>query len=54
LKLLDDFLSASGGLRRYESQRSYADGRAVSRLSPYLRNGQLSVRLMWQRMRQAK
>lgn len=54
LKLLDDFLSVSGGLRRYESQRSYADGRAVSRLSPYLRNGQLSVRLMWQRMRQAK
>lgn len=52
LQLLTQFLTQR--LSSYESSRSYADGRAVSRLSPYLHWGQLSVRLMWQRMRVAK
>jgi deoxyribodipyrimidine photolyase len=54
LKLLDEFLAPGGGLGGYEGHRSYADGRAVSRLSPYLSAGQLSVRYMWQRMREAR
>jgi hypothetical protein len=52
LRLLDDFIAR--GLQRYEAQRSFADGRAVSRLSPYLRWGQLSARLVWQRLKQAQ
>jgi deoxyribodipyrimidine photolyase len=54
LHLLTTFLSSSTGLSAYESARSYADGRSVSKLSPYLHLGQLSARLMWQRMKVAK
>lgn len=54
LHLLTTFLSSSTGLSAYESARSYADGRSVSKLSPYLHFGQLSARLMWQRMKVAK
>ena len=54
LKLLDGFFAPRGGLERYEAGRQYADGRAVSRLSPYLHSGLLSARLVWQRMRQAQ
>ena len=58
LLALDRFLdpssaSGGGGIRRYDAERNRADGRAVSRLSPYLRSGQLSARLVWQRLRQA-
>ncbi|KAI8468759.1 MAG: hypothetical protein J3K34DRAFT_459699 [Monoraphidium minutum] len=52
LRLLDGFIA--GGLQRYEAQRSFADGRAVSRLSPYLRCGQLSARLVWTRLKAAQ
>lgn len=44
----------ASGLKAYEGQRHYADARAVSRLSPYLRWGQLGPRLVWQRMREAQ
>jgi deoxyribodipyrimidine photolyase len=44
----------SEGLQNYEGQRQYADARAVSRLSPYLRFGQLSARLLWHKMREAR
>lgn len=54
LQLLNTFLSSATGLSAYESARSYADGRSVSKLSPYLHFGQLSARLMWQRMKVAK
>lgn len=54
LSLLTTFLTSSSGLAAYEVARSYADGRSVSRLSPYLHWGQLSARLMWQRMKIAK
>ncbi len=39
------------GLQRYEAGKQRADARSVSKLSPYLHWGQLSVRLLWQRMR---
>jgi deoxyribodipyrimidine photolyase len=52
LRLLDAFIG--GGLQRYESQRAFADGRAVSRLSPYVHFGQISARLVWQRLKQAQ
>jgi deoxyribodipyrimidine photolyase len=51
LARLDAFLSE--GLPRYEKERGLADARAVSRLSPYLRFGQLSARLVWQRLKAA-
>lgn len=54
LQLLGTFLTSAAGLSAYESARSYADGRSVSKLSPYLHWGQLSPRLMWQRMKVAK
>jgi len=54
LQLLGTFLTSATGLSAYESARSYADGRSVSKLSPYLHWGQLSARLMWQRMKVAK
>jgi deoxyribodipyrimidine photo-lyase len=54
LQLLSTFLTSSTGLSAYESARSFADGRSVSKLSPYLHFGQLSARLMWQRMKVAK
>jgi deoxyribodipyrimidine photolyase len=54
LQLLSTFLTSATGLSAYESARSYADGRSVSKLSPYLHFGQLSARLMWQRMKVAK
>lgn len=44
----------ANGLKQYEQQRGLADGRAVSRLSPYLRSGQLSPRLLWSRLRQVR
>ena len=40
-----------GGLYRYERSRGFSDGRAVSHLSPYLRWGQLSPRLVWHKLR---
>ena len=40
------------GLKHYESRRGYADARSVSRVSPYLRWGQLSPRHMLQRVAQ--
>lgn len=52
LAALDSFLAS--GLRSYEAARAFADGRGVSRLSPYIRSGQLSVRLVWQRLRVAQ
>lgn len=52
LHLLDEFLSR--GLSQYETRRGVADGGAVSRLSPYLHWGQLSPRLMWHKLEQAK
>jgi deoxyribodipyrimidine photo-lyase len=52
LRALDQFMSE--GLAKYEGQRQYADARAVSRLSPYLRFGQLSARLLWHKMREAR
>ena len=42
------------GLKHYESRRGYADARSVSRVSPYLRWGQLSPRHMLQRVAQVK
>jgi deoxyribodipyrimidine photo-lyase len=54
LSLLETFLAASGGLASYEAKRGLADGQAVSRLSPYLHSGQLSPRLVWQRLREVK
>lgn len=54
LQLLSTFLTSATGLSAYESARSFADGRSVSKLSPYLHFGQLSARLMWQRMKVAK
>jgi deoxyribodipyrimidine photolyase len=56
LLALDRFLdpSSSGGLRRYDAERGRADKPdSVSRLSPYLRGGQLSARVVHQRLRQA-
>lgn len=44
LSALDAFIVE--GMRCYEKDRGFADGRAVSRLSPYLHFGQLSPRLM--------
>lgn len=41
------------GLQRYEADRGYADGRCVSRLSPFLHWGQLSPRLMQDRLARA-
>ncbi|KAG1661782.1 hypothetical protein FOA52_003703 [Chlamydomonas sp. UWO 241] len=48
-QLLDSFLSTGGGLERYEEEHGRADGRGVSRLSPYIRWGQLSPREVWAR-----
>ncbi|KAJ9524592.1 hypothetical protein QJQ45_024195 [Haematococcus lacustris] len=52
LRELDRFLAE--GLSQYEKNRHFADARAVSRLSPYLRWGQLSPRLLWHRMRESR
>eukprot|EP00955_Chlamydomonas_euryale_P058179 356995-Chlamydomonas_euryale.AAC.23 len=52
LHVLDTFLSQT--LPKYEAQRGHADARGVSKLSPYLRWGQLSPRLMCHRMEEAK
>lgn len=46
LNKLYQFLEPRGGLSRYEKQRNLADASAVARLSPYLRFGMLSARLM--------
>lgn len=44
LDSLDRFIAQC--LRSYEKDRGYADGRCVTRLSPYLHFGQLSPRVM--------
>ncbi|KAK9831569.1 hypothetical protein WJX74_000355 [Apatococcus lobatus] len=51
LDLLENFVTT--GLQNYESQRGKADARSVSKVSPYLRWGQLSPRYMHQRVAQA-
>jgi deoxyribodipyrimidine photolyase len=51
LELLACFVSSK--LRQYETKRQLADARAVSRLSPYLHSGELSVRRMYHTMAQA-
>ena len=45
-------LCPDAGLQQYESKRGYADARSVSRVSPYLRWGQLSPRHMHRRVAQ--
>jgi deoxyribodipyrimidine photolyase len=54
LQRMNEFLTSPTGLSAYEVARSYADGRSVSQLSPYLHFGQLSARLLWHRMKLAK
>ena len=44
LRLLDRFIA--DGMSHYEARRHFADARGVSKLSPFLRFGQLSARLM--------
>ena len=39
---------------RYEAQRAFADGRGVSRLSPYVHFGQLSPRLVMAKLKAAQ
>lgn len=53
LDSLRNFLQG-GGMAAYESDRGLADGRAVSKLSPYLHFGQLSPRTMMQELERAK
>ncbi len=48
LRLLDVFIAQRMG--GYEKQRHFADGRCVSRLSPYLHCGQLSSRMMMRKL----
>ena len=47
-------MPAAAGLSHYEVERQYADGRAVSRLSPYLHFGQLSPRLVMRELEKNK
>lgn len=47
------WLWPAAGLGRYERDRGFADGRCVTRLSPFLHWGQLSPRLMLHRLTQA-
>lgn len=51
LQILRRFLA--DGLRRYEAGRQLADASAVTRISPYLRFGMLSPRLMFHEMKAA-
>lgn len=51
LLLLDSFLQEK--MRKYENSRGYADARAVSKLSPYIHFGQLSVRYMMSKLTRA-
>jgi len=53
LSTLRAFLAPGGGLQRYEKGRQLADASAVTRISPYLRSGMLSCRLMFHEMRAA-
>jgi hypothetical protein len=52
ISMLDTFIA--DGMRRYELERSFADARGVSKISPYLHFGQLSPRLVWQKLRLAQ
>eukprot|EP00927_Polykrikos_kofoidii_P076852 TRINITY_DN73878_c0_g1_i1.p1 TRINITY_DN73878_c0_g1~~TRINITY_DN73878_c0_g1_i1.p1 ORF type:complete len:757 (-),score=96.61 TRINITY_DN73878_c0_g1_i1:468-2738(-) len=47
LSALRSFLAPGGGISRYETERHLADASAVARISPYLRHGMLSCRLMY-------
>ncbi|GAX80053.1 hypothetical protein CEUSTIGMA_g7492.t1 [Chlamydomonas eustigma] len=51
LLMLDTFLAQ--GLGRYEEERGFVDGRAVSKLSPYLHFGMLSPRLLNKKLEEA-
>jgi deoxyribodipyrimidine photolyase len=51
LLMLDTFTAQ--GLGRYEEERGFIDGRAVSRLSPYLHFGMLSPRLLNMKIEEA-
>jgi len=51
LQILRSFLA--DGLYRYEAGRQLADASAVTRISPYLRYGMLSCRVMFHEMRAA-
>nr|QDO16412.1 CPD photolyase [Lingulodinium polyedra] len=53
LAVLRRFLAPGGGLGRYEKGRQLADASAVARISPYLRFGMLSSRLMFHEMKAA-
>eukprot|EP00933_Yihiella_yeosuensis_P068404 TRINITY_DN7398_c1_g1_i1.p1 TRINITY_DN7398_c1_g1~~TRINITY_DN7398_c1_g1_i1.p1 ORF type:complete len:738 (+),score=145.53 TRINITY_DN7398_c1_g1_i1:114-2327(+) len=53
LATLRQFLSPGGGISRYEKGRQLADASAVTRISPYLRFGMLSSRLMFYEMKDA-
>lgn len=53
LATLRQFLERGGGLDRYEKGRQLADASAVTRISPYLRFGMLSCRLMFYEMKAA-
>mmetsp|Transcript_10996 Transcript_10996/g.25117 ORF Transcript_10996/g.25117 Transcript_10996/m.25117 type:complete len:773 (+) Transcript_10996:196-2514(+) len=47
LSTLRQFLQRGGGFSRYEKERHLADASGVARISPYLRAGMLSCRLMY-------
>eukprot|EP00931_Biecheleriopsis_adriatica_P039684 TRINITY_DN22686_c0_g1_i2.p1 TRINITY_DN22686_c0_g1~~TRINITY_DN22686_c0_g1_i2.p1 ORF type:complete len:718 (+),score=109.97 TRINITY_DN22686_c0_g1_i2:43-2196(+) len=53
LATMRSFLAPGGGLSRYEKGRHLADASAVTRISPYLRFGMLSPRLMFHEMKAA-
>jgi deoxyribodipyrimidine photo-lyase len=42
----------ASGLKDYKTQRDYPSKKSVSRLAPYLRFGELSVRTLWHRVAQ--
>jgi len=53
LKVLRSFLKSDSGLQKYESHRQLADASSVARISPYLRFGMLSCRLMYHELKAA-
>mmetsp|Transcript_29103 Transcript_29103/g.68840 ORF Transcript_29103/g.68840 Transcript_29103/m.68840 type:complete len:739 (+) Transcript_29103:45-2261(+) len=53
LARLRQFLARGGGIGRYEKGRQLADASAVTKISPYLRFGMLSSRLMFHEMKSA-
>jgi len=53
LATLRCFLAPSAGLSLYDKHRNLADASAVTRISPYLRSGMLSPRLMFEEMKAA-